>query len=756
MPDPQVPEEQITLVANALAVQGWRRRRGKDSRPKLRGTCLFHQDPQPSADFYTDDGWYYCHGCAESYAIEEVAEALSLPLPQPKIKMDRSRSIGPLASADAKSEFHYHSRLGWPQAIYTYRFPDGRISHYKLRFAQPDQRKTFFIQAPDKSWSRPIPYWPIYGDRLLPSHLNMVVVEGEKAQQRTSAAAHIHQGILISALTMGSAVDMKDSRNRSTLVDRIQALNPNRILVWPDNDKPGQEWALPLHRQLLAMGLPTALVDTRALPIEHGEGCDDFIDAGGSLDAVFEKEFQQVGGSTVDEIIQKTVVTKSDQFLLLGTRRLLAIKRDHVEVLHFRATGQPTPSPKIIQRLRVELASKSSDSGVDVYYRRWHDKSRTQLAWRGLDSGYAYHISAQGQNIIQDPPHSLLLLPSAEAHFPVRVDESGQRVHLEAFCRLFGLAATDTTFVEGWLLCALLGLQTPILLLRGEAGSGKTTLARALVGIVEPTVPSINLRNTQGGRQGDERALIEGLRQSVAVLLDNVSSLSGEAEDLLSQFVTGFSVVHRQLYENKVENLSMQRAIIITTTNYNVNKGDLSSRLIAIRMLSRDGYQDEDQINAKVQPLVEKIRGYLFKTAVLYYQNASPNGHSSLRIAGISKVFRSLGYDSPALEAVLAHNRGSIASEGDSWFNAVVDWYRQLNLRAGQVERVKLEEIKGAIEGLTDQFLPTNNRFAAFLNEAAPRFRDFGFVVEKHRMRAGSFWDVKCFHELLEEDDDEG
>lgn len=747
--DPQ-EDPTVAQIEGVLSQLGWRRQRGRNGRSKLRGSCLFHDDSQPSADFYPDDGWYYCHGCGEAFDLDEVAHALALDIKTGQPQEETS----PLPSnPPRKEDFHYHTRLGLPTAVYSYRFPDGRLSHYKLRFQQ-GTKKTFSIQSPDGQFKKPTPAWPIFGDHQLPPHLNIVIVEGEKAQQLVTQATQLHQRILIVAITCGSANDLVDPHNRRTLTNRLEQLAPNRVLVWPDNDKPGYEWSGPLHRMLVASGIPAALVDVRALPLEHAEGCDDFIDVGGSLDEIFTRAFQQVGGLAVDDIVKNTVVTNTGQFLLFGTRQLLPIKHDSVKILHFRATGQATPPPKVVERLWVELASKSADQGVEVYYRRWHDDYRTQFAWRAIDSGFAYHVSAEGQQVITDPERALLLLPPGTSRYPTKVDESGTRQDLEDLCQFFSLTNADTVLIELWLLCALLGYQTPILLLRGEAGSAKTTLARALVGIIEPTVPAIELPDNR--QRLDPRALIEGLRTSVVALIDNVSGLAPEAEDLLSRFVTGFSIMHRQLYENRVENLSMQRGIVITTTNWNVSKGDLSTRLVAIRMAPRQSFISEEEVDQQLRPLIEKVRGYLFKAAqrvYRYYQQPHPNGHSMLRIAGIGRVSTALGYDTARVELMLATNRGRVASETDAWFNSVVDWYMSLDLRPGQEREAKLEEIRGAIEGMTDQFAPSYQRFAAFLNEASPRFRDFGFSIERRRSNKSRFWLVTCHREMEIGDD---
>src|SRR6266699_4859990 len=152
--------DDVERISNALATRGWRRRRGKDGRLKLRGQCLFHDDPTASADFYYDDDpWYYCHGCAESFGLDEVLAQLGL-----EKGLGQPTQVDPVArpAQAVRQEFHYHSRFGFPTAVYTYQFPDGRISHYKLRFALDGKKKTFAMQDAQGQWRKPEPIWPIY------------------------------------------------------------------------------------------------------------------------------------------------------------------------------------------------------------------------------------------------------------------------------------------------------------------------------------------------------------------------------------------------------------------------------------------------------------------------------------------------------------------------------------------------------------------------------------------------------------------
>lgn len=747
----QQSNPQFDPVANALRSHGWRRQRGRDARPKLRGQCLFHDDPAPSADFYLDDGWYYCFACAQLYTIEDVARHLGLAGPNEKSQPEAGSA--PSQSSPGGQLDHYHSTLGQPTAVYIYKFPDGRISHYKCRFSN-SQSKTFRIHAPDGQWQQPIPFWPIYGDYRLPKGLSIVLVEGEKAVRVINAATQTYEGVLIVALTMGSANNMESSDARKTLIARLKELAPLHVLVWPDNDKPGYEWSKQLHRQLSAEALPVKLVDVRALALDKSQGADDFIARGGSLEEVFTREFQQIGGYTLESLIKDTVVTQ-DSFMLHASRELLAFKQENLQVHYYRATGDSVAQPKIIQRLGASLRSKAFDTPAKVWWRRWHDQYRTELFWRPKSVGYAYRIDGQSIAVANDPPSALLLTPDSEPVFSPTVDESGTRDDLERLCEFFGQDQISTTMIEGWLLCALIGLETPILLMRGEAGSGKTIFSRLLAGIIEPSVPSIDLPPAHRS-QIAERALRNGLQRSVVAVIDNVSSMAYESEDLLCRFVTGYSTMYSPLYEERVVNMTMRRGLILSTANWAPGRGDLASRSVVLRTSTPTSSVTTEKLEQKFGPTLEKIRGYLFKTAHFYYQNTARFEETNgIRLAGLSKVFTTLGYDTHKLARHLTMTRSQLASESDTWYDVMLDFYHQLfgqtdtqdaKFVPDAVEEAKWEEIKGFISGRTG-YAPTDRELSRFLNDALPKFRDYGFTVERKSTGQNRLWKFKCLFE---------
>jgi len=731
-----------------------KRRQGKGGRPCLRHCCLFHQDPTPSADlYYDDDPFYYCFGCSEKFALAEVFEQLGLSaLENAEAQHQAGPPHAPSTLALEPTE-HYHNTLGYPIAIYPYRFPDGRLSHWNCRF----EPKTFRVQAADGKWRLPEPYWPIYGDTTLPPTLNIIICEGEKAVGALNRATQLYQEALVAAITLGSANNFENSDARRTLIRRLRDLNPRRILIWGDNDKPGYEWSLTLYRQLSADAWPVKLVDVRSLALDKSQGPDDFYARGGSLEAVFIREFQQAGGQTLDSLIQQTVVSR-DGFQLLASRKLVAFNNNELELHYYRATGDSTPSPKLIKRLGIELRNKAQDHPAQIAWRRWHDRDHSEFYWRPNALGYAYRVSAEGIRVAQDPPHVVVMISEdEETLLSPDVDESGIREDLEKLCAKFGQDHTAVNYIEAWLLTILLGLETPILLLRGEAGSGKTTFARALISIIEPTVPTIQMP-AQAQKQSSstaDRALKLGLVQSIVALLDNVSSLSYDSEDLLCQLVTGYSTMHSPLYEERVVSLKMRRGVIITTNNWAPVKGDLQNRSIVLRTRTPREFIDDSELFASLEPIVEKVRGYLFKTAIYCYRRFPETPITTgFRLAGMGRIFAALGYDMENLDRSLKRARSELASESDTWYDVMLDLYHHVfndEFNEGKVVDVRWEDFKAAIQTRTG-YQPTNNELSRFVNDSLPRFRDYGFTIERSRSGSNRFWRIVC-HDIPFGDD---
>jgi len=760
--DPKEARRLHNAIRQALMSMGGRRQPGKrdDSgrtREKVRHSCLFHDDPEPSADYYADEGWYYCHGCGQVYPLDDVVEVLR--------QMQRTEldglNLDPGAKENARrgrdgrsTEIrspHHHNRFGEPDVVYTYRHPGGQISHYRLRWNRYDPEtneytgKDLRTQGANFAWKDVAVTWPIYGDTTLWPGLNIVVCEGEKAVDVINGRAELYNDSLIVAVTCGSAAALLQNGHR--LADRLSQLSPSRVLIWHDNDRRREtmRWVAPLQRALEAHGVTVGRVDLTPLGLPAKAGPDDFAALGGHLADVFGSTFTPQGAPTLEQLIRDTVVTSDGRFLMPGSRRLYDLKIEHLEALWYRHTGGQIPKQQAVKILRSGLLNRSVDSRTQVEYRRWVAPDGDSVYWRPYSTGHCYRIAEDGVHTTYDPPDVLLMVDD-DQHFDPSVDETGTMQDLENLCARFGLTADQAALVLGWLVCALLGLQTPILVLRGESGSGKTTLARLLMAIVEPSVPYTDLAS-DSRMTFDQRQLVNTLKMNLGVIVDNVSKFSPEAEDMLSRLVTGYGAHQRILHTDQVEALHMRRAVIVTTIHWDVKKGDLATRLLPLHLEDRGEYIPERKIEEVFAPIIQRIRGFVFDAAVEFLQQrATTPAITSIRIADLGYVLAALGYDGPHMAALLYQMRSEVLNETDYWLGAVVDYYRSQyddeRPSPGDYFLSLAADIVGHMVNLGCENVPSHRSpaLARWLRERNPMFKDSGFVVEYIKTTAFRGW----------------
>ena len=149
------------------------------------------------------------------------------------------------------------------------------------------------------------------------------------------------------------------------------------------------------------------------------------------------------------------------------------------------------------------------------------------------------------------------------------------------------------------------GTACPILLISGEAGSGKTTTARRLKTLLDPSISDTSSITTD-----EERiSLMLGVRSSI--VWDNVTSISQKLSDILCRIVTGGAYEARTLYTNQdITTLEYMRSQIITCVDVPPMKEDLRTRTVFIEAPKiKNEYKDEYEINKEWEEKVPYFRG---------------------------------------------------------------------------------------------------------------------------------------------------
>lgn len=142
------------------------------------------------------------------------------------------------------------------------------------------------------------------------------------------------------------------------------------------------------------------------------------------------------------------------------------------------------------------------------------------------------------------------------------------------------LNVTDDSWplVVGWIVAALIAdIAHPILFVGGLHGTGKSTVARFIGGVVDPS--PVLLR----GLPRDEAALMVSAGNSWISIFDNVSNIPSWLSDALCRVVTGDAYVSRKLYSNSEPSVvSYRRPIGITSIDVGTLRGDLGDRMLLV------------------------------------------------------------------------------------------------------------------------------------------------------------------------------
>ena len=238
---------------------------------------------------------------------------------------------------------------------------------------------------------------------------------------------------------------------------------------------------------------------------------------------------------------------------------------------------------------------------VHLRIARWSSGIVLDLGW---PDGQAVVVHPDGWGIA---PRSPALFRRTE--LTGALPEPARDGDLEELDRLLNVSESVRPLLLGWLVAALLpDLAHPILLLRGQPGAAKSSAARTLTSLIDPSPAP--LRATPR----DEQQWAVAAAASYVVALDNVSRISETLSDLLCRAVTGEGFIKRRLYSDSgLTVLSFRRPAIVTSIDPGTNRGDLAERMLSIELepITLDNRQPELAFQAEFQFRAPSVLGAL-------------------------------------------------------------------------------------------------------------------------------------------------
>lgn len=303
--------------------------------------------------------------------------------------------------------------------------------------------------------------------------------------------------------------------------------------------------------------------------------------------------------------------------------------------------------------------------------------------------------------------------------------------------RLWGhlnIDSAEREVVLGWVVAALIleNAPHPILCLGGEHGTAKTSAARTIQSLVDPT--PLDARSLPA----DEGAWATSIRSGWVLTFDNLSELGRGVSDGLCKLSTGDAIVRRALYTNdEMSATKAYRALIITTMGLKGVEPDLEDRMVRVELSAippeaRRPHSEVEAAWARDRPAV--VAGLLDLAAKVHHRlpDVATTGGLS-RMADFNRVLVAIDEIRGTYGA--ARYRDSAAQAALDTLsehplpNAIVNGRREFESQTAGEIRLAMSLLKK--EGGSRGRWPEDAREASDqLRRAAPAMRSLGWTVQ--------------------------
>ncbi len=159
--------------------------------------------------------------------------------------------------------------------------------------------------------------------------------------------------------------------------------------------------------------------------------------------------------------------------------------------------------------------------------------------------------------------------------------------------RYVNVRKEDRVLIAAWLLAALRPRGPyPILVLIGEQGSGKSSTARAIKSLTDPSASPLR------APPRDVRDLLVAALSSWVLALDNMSGADPQLSDALCRLSTGGALSERTYFTNSEETLiEVQRPVILNGIDDLATRPDLADRCIPLELPQLERVAAEEDLN---------------------------------------------------------------------------------------------------------------------------------------------------------------
>jgi len=275
----------------------------------------------------------------------------------------------------------------------------------------------------------------------------------------------------------------------------------------------------------------------------------------------------------------------------------------------YKAFGKPVGNQALQDAIGVLEAGAHFDSPESALFVRAGEHENRIYIDLGDEQRHVVEIDAHGWRSISDPPVRFRRTKGMRA-MPEPVT-GGTITMLRQFLNL----GSDSNWILclAWLVAACRPKGPyPMLLLQGEQGSAKSTTAKLLRRLIDPSVAPVRTPPR------DDRDLLIAANNSWVISYDNLSGIPPWLSDALCRLATGGGFSTRELYTDSDEVFfDAMRPVILNGIDHLGERADLADRALTLNLppIDEGNRKDEAQLYAEFERDLPKILGALF-TAV--------------------------------------------------------------------------------------------------------------------------------------------
>jgi len=408
--------------------------------------------------------------------------------------------------------------------------------------------------------------------------------------------------------------------------------------------------------------------------------------------------------------------------------------RDYARWRYYTADRRPPRAESLREALDVLEARARYEGAEHPVWLRVAELEGAIYVDLGDPTWRAVEVTAAGWRVRADPPvrfrraATTLALPE-----PAR---GGTLAPLREIVR----AGSDDDWhqLAGWLLAALRPRGPyPVLALGGEQGAAKTTTARILRSLVDPSVGPVR------GEPREMRDLIVAARNGWLIALDNLSRVPPWLSDALCRLSTGGGYSARELFTDADEVvIDAHRPVILTAIEDVCTRSDLADRTLGVTLpaMPETERRPERELWANVESVRPVVLGALLD-AVARGLHELPNVRLE-RLPRMADYATWLAACEPALSVpagtmVAAYTRGrhsmtATTIEASAVASALLAWFADRAEEAtwqgtvGELLAALADRVPDAVRHDRHRWPQSPRGLAGALRRLAPALRSVG------------------------------